>query len=159
MSTVFSVKGNLKIKFLICPESCHDCKTESCPNEKKIIELLEEVTIILPENQKLRIDPGFHFDGASIPRICWTSIGHPLEHRFIFASLLHDALYVSQYVERAVADRYFYDFLRDYSGVGSFTAWKMYTGVRLFGGDAWREKTDSMISDARKLIALEENAI
>lgn len=154
MSSFFSVKGNLRTKFLICSVPCNGCKLEICPNKQNIIELSEEITFSISKEQKLKINPGFQFDGASIPKICWTSIGHPLEHRFIFAALLHDALYAAQYLKREIADRYFYDFLKDFSGIGSYTAGKMYLGVRLFGGSAWNEKSESQIAEARKLITL-----
>ena len=154
MSSAFSVQGPLKTKFLLCSASCNDCKRNICLNEQKMIELLETVTFQLPDHNILEINAGFQFDGASIPKICWTSIGHPLEHRFILAALLHDALYLSQYLKRETADQYFYDFLKDFSGVGTCTAWKMHTGVRLFGGKAWKEKTESQIAWARKIITL-----
>ena len=154
MSTFFSVRGTLKVRFLLCSVPCNGCKIKICLNEQKMIELLEEIIYFLPDGRELSIKSGFQFDGASIPKICWTSIGHPLEHRFIFAALLHDALYVTQYLKREIADRYYYDFLKDFSGIGSYTAGKMYLGVRLFGGSAWNEKSESQIAEARKLITL-----
>lgn len=154
MSTFFSVKGTLKTKFLLCSVPCNDCKIKLCLNEEKKIELSEEITFFLPDARELKIKPGFQFDGASIPKICWTSIGHPLEHRFILAALMHDALYAVQYLERNIADQYFYDFLRKFSRVGNYTAWKMYAGVRLFGGTAWNEKDHFQIMEARELITL-----
>lgn len=155
MSTKFVIKGALKTEFLVCSQPCHDdCEKSPCMNSQKVVELLEEITIYLPDEQIVKIKPGFIFDGASIPKICWTSIGHPLEHRFIYAALLHDALYASQYLERKISDQYFYSFLREFAGVGWCTAWKMYTGVRLFGGRAWDEKTEEMINETRKLVLL-----
>ena len=145
----------LKAEFLTCRKPCeNNCDDNSCFNEKKEIRLLEEVVFQLPDSQTLKIAPGFVFDGASIPQICWTSIGHPLEHRFIYAALLHDALYVTQYLPRKTADEYFYRFLTEFAGVGSYTAWKMYTGVRLFGGGAWKGKTEEQITSAREIITL-----
>ena len=156
MSTIFSVKGVPITEFLICKTPCNEDCTEPCLNEKKEVRLLEEVSFQLPENKTLTIKPGFIFDGASIPQICWTTIGHPLEHCFIYASLLHDALYVSQYLPRKTADLYFHEFLKEFAGVSSYTAWKMYTGVRLFGSSAWNEKTPEQIALSKKLIILEE---
>ena len=154
MSTILLKDGGLKTEFLICKKNCErNCK-EECLNEKKEIRLLETVTYQLPDQKTLVIQPGFVFDGASIPQICWTSIGHPLEHRFIYAALLHDALYVTQYLPRKTADQYFHRFLTEFAGVGSYTAWKMHTGVRLFGGGAWNEKTEEQIESARKFITL-----
>ena len=158
MKTVgFSTAGSLKMEFLVCTVPCHDeCEQQDCPNQKKEVKLLETVTFHLPEQQVLSVDAGFVFDGASIPRICWTSVGHPLEHRFIYAALLHDALYSSQLLPRETADQYFQTYLKEFAGVGFFTAWKMYTGVRLFGGGAWKDKTDEQIASARTLVHLHE---
>lgn len=157
MSTISLKDGGLKTEFLICKKKCeHNCKDE-CLNKKKEIRLLETVTYQLPDQKTLVIQPGFVFDGASIPQICWTSIGHPLEHRFIYAALLHDALYVTQYLPRKTADQYFHRFLTDFAGVGCFTAWKMYIGVRLFGGGAWNSKTEAQITEAKELVAFREN--
>lgn len=155
MATNFSVSGSIKTEFLVCSQPCgDDCRRNPCVNSLKVVKLLEKVIFQLPDERILSIEPGFVFDGASIPQICWTSIGHPLEHRFIYAALLHDALYISQYLERKEADQYFYSFLKKFAGVGCITAWKMYTGVRLFGGGAWEEKTETQISEARKMILL-----
>ena len=149
MSTIFAVKGALKTEFLIS-----NSRNEKMLNRKKEIKLLEEITFTLPDSQELTVKPGFVFDGATIPQICWTTIGHPLEHRFIYAALLHDALYASRYLPRKEADRYFLQFLKEFSGVGKYTAGKMYLGVRLFGEKAWNEKTDDQIAEAAKLVEL-----
>ena len=37
------------------------------------------------------LDPGFRFDGASIPRWAWWPIGHPLTGEYVYAAALHDA--------------------------------------------------------------------
>ena len=148
MSTIFAVKGALKTEFLIS-----NSRNEEMLNRKKEIKLLEEITFTLPDSQELTVKPGFVFDGATIPQICWTTIGHPLEHRFIYAALLHDALYVTQYLPRKTADQYFHRFLTEFAGVGSYTAWKMYTGVRLFGGGAWNSKTERQIAAAKELVS------
>lgn len=155
MSADFTVHGGIKTEFLVCAKPCrNDCKINPCMNDEKIVKLLEEVIYHLPDGKILSIKPGFIFDGASIPKICWTSIGHPLEHRFIYAALLHDALYGAQLLERKIADQYFYSFLKKFAGVNPFTAWKMYTGVRWFGSGAWDEKTEKQISEAKKRITL-----
>jgi len=41
----------------------------------------------------LIIPEGFHFDGASIPRFCWTIIGVEPFGRIVGAAILHDLCY------------------------------------------------------------------
>ena len=148
---------NFQAEFLVCGVPCsHSCQKKDFLNERKEIKLLSEISFFLPGQKKLTISPGFIFDGASIPRICWTASGHPLEHRFLYAALLHDALYAAQYLPRKTADLCFRDFLRDFSGCGTVETWKMYSAVRLFGGNAWAEKTEKQIQSARTLITLKE---
>lgn len=150
-------EGEFKAEFLVCRQPCNlNCTDSDCLNQRKEIRLLSEIRYSLPDQTRLTVCPGFEFDGASIPQICWTSTGHPLEHRFLYAALLHDALYSTQYLSREISDRYFKQFLRDFSGVGTFTAWKMFSAVRLFGGKAWNGKSDTQISAARMVIHLDE---
>ena len=156
MKSNYDVKGGISVEFLICRTSCGSkCNAEPCPNEKKEIKLLEPVIFYLADHTILKIREGFIFDGASIPKICWTSIGHPLEHRFLYAALLHDALYSSQLVSREKADQYFKEFLQSFSGIGTFTVWKIHTGVRLFGGTAWKSKTEEYLTEMKQFITME----
>ena len=55
---------------------------------------------------------------------------------FSIASVLHDYLYATGKVTRAMADEYFRDILIA-EGVSKFMAWKAYLGVRAFGWWAW----------------------
>lgn len=152
-------EGKFQAEFLVCHQQCGpDCSKTICPNEQKEIRLLSEINYRLQNGTSITISPGFEFDGASIPQLCWTSVGHPLEHRFLFAALLHDALYSAQYLPRKTADLCFKEFLLNFSGVGTLTAWKMYSAVRIFGGIPWKKKTDTQIKAARMFIHLEETA-
>ena len=157
MKTDFSVGGTGKAEFLTCTKPCgRGCRDRRCPNETREIKLLNAVRFFLPGGNVLETLPGFVFDGASIPKLCWTTVGHPLEHRFLYAALLHDAMYSAQYLSRTAADKLFYSFLRDFAGVGFAAACKIFAAVRLFGGIAWRSKTKEQIESARRLVHLEE---
>ena len=81
---------------------------------------------------------GFICDGASIPRIFWTVMGHPFDYRWRSASILHDWFYRRGGVTRKQADKIFYDGLR-YKGVRKTKAWAMYLAVRVGGFFAWRK--------------------
>jgi hypothetical protein len=84
---------------------------------------------------------GMLFDGASIPRSAWSLIGHPYDHRYLPAAVIHDALYQQQITSRARADSVFREALRA-NGVNRVRATTMWTAVRLGGGRGWREKRE-----------------
>jgi len=87
---------------------------------------------------KLKIPTGFIWDGASIPRIFWLTIGGPYHPTFSVAGLVHDYLYRRQPILRKAVDRIFYKLLRA-NGVGYITAKRMYFGVKTGGYFAWRK--------------------
>ena len=145
----YIAEGSFKAEFLVCSKPCSGiCRDGVCPNRRREIKMLEKIIFSLPEGE-LTVFPGFVFDGASIPRCCWTITGHPLEHRFLYAALLHDVLYSAGYLSRKQADQCFRSFLSRFAGVGKFSAWKMYVAVRIFGGIAWNGKTETQKTAAR----------
>lgn len=80
---------------------------------------------------------GFRSDGASIPRILWARIGHPLSGRFVRAATLHDWSYRHPSGEsRATIDARFRRGL-EVDGVPWARRWAMYVGVRAGGWRAW----------------------
>lgn len=86
----------------------------------------------------LAIDEGFEWDGASIPRVFWITIGSPYNPIFMTAGLIHDYLYRYQPVERKDADKVFHKILRE-NGVGRINAFRMYMGVRMGGFIPWNK--------------------
>ena len=96
---------------------------------------------------------GFISDLLSIPRVAWRLVGHPAQGLAQPGGVVHDALYCTQLLPRAVADAYFYDLLRA-NGVGRCRAWLMYRAVRMFGGAAWGNKTAAQIAEARKYVTV-----
>lgn len=87
------------------------------------------------ETASVTIRPGFRFS-ASIPRFFWRVVGHPLQGEFLPASLVHDALYQSEYTTRLIADKAFLHLLRN-QGVGKSKAYTMYAAVRSCGWWLW----------------------
>lgn len=85
------------------------------------------------------VPAGFDTDGTSVPRILW-SWQPPIDGDACRASLPHDYLYRLLAAgtphpvapTRRVADKRLYEAARD-AGLGRFTAWLMWAGVRLFG--------------------------
>ena len=77
---------------------------------------------------------GNSWDGATIPRVCWSFMGHPLEADFRWASLWHDRLceQTDTIEQRGFADAVFLELLRQ-SGVGFWRRWAMWFAVRCYG--------------------------
>ena len=81
------------------------------------------------------IEKGFEWNGASIPRFLWTSVGSPFWPKFMAASMVHDKLYnmglASGYTKKQ-ADELFKKILLS-EGVSECKAHLMYLAVRAAG--------------------------
>lgn len=94
----------------------------------------------------LRVPAGWDdFDGASIPRWLWNSVGHPFTREFQRAALVHDYLYGvpaartrPEIDNRAKADALFYRMLL-LDGVERSKAKRMHWAVDQFGEDRYRQ--------------------
>lgn len=82
------------------------------------------------------IEPGFRFDGCSVPRALWRVAGHPLEVPRVAAALAHDWLYAAHVCDRYTADQVYKELLYS-AGVGYFRRMAEYYTLRLFGWVAW----------------------
>ncbi len=85
------------------------------------------------------VPAGFVTDGATIPRVAWPLIGHPMVGRYQAAAIAHDHLYDTQQVGRLVADALFCEILTQY-GVPRWRARIMYAAVRIGGWYLWRRR-------------------
>lgn len=77
------------------------------------------------------IPAGYTWDGASIPRFAWCTVGTPTDAKFLNASLIHDVLCENHhYVDN---DRYFADKVFErllyVAGVCAFNRWRMFHSV------------------------------
>jgi len=101
-------------------------------------ELLDE---LIYENKDFIfiIKKGFTFDGASIPRILWTTIGCPFGASYTKPACLHDALYATKLFSREQSDDLFLEAMLA-TGVDKTTAEQMHTAVRLFGKNVYEEE-------------------
>ena len=83
----------------------------------------------------------FIFDGASIPRIAWILIGHPLSQEFLAPSAVHDKLCQTHRFKPAKTHHIFKQAMRD-----NLVAWwkrtVMWSAVRLFGWQSWNDWKD-----------------
>ena len=66
---------------------------------------------------------------------------------------MHDALYASELVPRAIADELFYD-LMFYCGVEEIKRKAMYEAVSEFGGEVWEDHTQESIENAREFVSI-----
>jgi hypothetical protein len=84
-------------------------------------------------DEVILIKAGFDWDGASIPRACWTIVGHPMGVRKQIAGCIHDALYASNIKGRHVSDDIFLGVLK-VCGNNWLVRNECWSAVRSFGG-------------------------
>jgi hypothetical protein len=81
----------VKPRFLAGPE---DDRLDYYERAKGDVIVLEEDFIFRDSRGLLWIAPtGLEYDGASIPRLVWNLVGHPLQARHVLAGALHDNAY------------------------------------------------------------------
>ena len=103
----------------------------------RIFELLEPLIYETWEKEIITVPKGFISDGASIPKICWSIIGHPMGE-YAPAAWIHDFLFVTQPVTRKEADRIFIEAMADL-GVAFWKRKTMHFFVRICGWGAWQK--------------------
>ena len=88
----------------------------------------------------IEVPVGFECDGASVPRIFWSTVFPPGDEKALFAAIIHDFLYRTHPVgwTKKLADETFHELLIR-GGVSKWRAWKAYIAVKLFCGSAWRD--------------------
>lgn len=86
--------------------------------------------------KRVEVPQGFVTDLASIPRIFWREL--PRTGRYAHAAIVHDFLYWTQTVARAVADEIF-DIDMIETGTPGWKASAIAGAVRTFGSGAWEE--------------------
>ncbi len=96
----------------------------------------------------LYVDAGFVTDGASIPRIAWSIVGHPLAEDYVVSALAHDALYTAELLPREACDSEFRAQLK-LAGVNLLRRNEFYWAVRLGGGIVWGGHTKQGVAAAR----------
>lgn len=80
------------------------------------------------------VPTGFECDVASIPRIFYSLVGHPLQPKVVEAAVIHDYLYrFRDDLKRSVCDKIFYDAMREMK-VPYCKAQLFWGAVRIGGG-------------------------
>jgi hypothetical protein len=98
------------------------------------------VTMVPGIHHAVTIPEGYIFDGATIPRLVWSVIGHPFDPKYIDAAAVHDwycdrAAELRDYQLRVIGDAVFFALLRR-AGVSWLKRSSMYLVVRIYG--LWR---------------------
>lgn len=102
----------------------------------------------------VEIDAGFRWDGASIPRRTWGTLGlHPFSGCIVRGATLHDALYRSRLLPREQADELLLEVCL-VDGTQEDKAEVIYQMVRDFGGFAWRGNSDEDVAAARGMVRI-----
>lgn len=104
----------------------------------------------------IQVNPGFDFDGASIPRALWSVVGSPMTDGYQRAGCLHDALYASEYFPREVCDMLFLKAMES-DGVGYLKRRAMYRAVRAFGWTVWKGHKSEEVNAYKKFITVISN--
>jgi len=94
--------------------------------------LLEDFAYIDPFDNEWKAPKGSIIDGASIPRILWTTIGSPFTGEYREASVVHDVACVEKNRPWKSVHRMFY-YASRLGGVGNIRGKIMYAAVRKFG--------------------------
>ncbi len=127
--------------------TCWGQRLEKCRENKSgvtirivsndLVEVTSRMSICNEFGWRVDVPRGFVTDGASIPRLLWPLIGHPLSGEFLQAAIVHDllchhAFLLKSYEHRVMADAFFFWLLAQLH----VPYWKqalMYVAVRLWG--------------------------
>lgn len=114
------------------------------------VAFLDDGTVILTDNLRydlsglcgvtceITVPIGFISDGASIPRIFWSAVGHPFSPRCVRAAIVHDFICVEagNQRQRRFGDTVFAMIL-DEDGVPVLRRYAMFWAVRMYGFWIW----------------------
>jgi hypothetical protein len=107
------------------------------------VRLLEDVTFSIQDLCGVRVEidvpAGFVCDGASIPRMFWSIVGHPMSGGPLRAAIIHDALCAQARTPRArrFADTIF-AWVMEEQCVPRWRRLAMFWAVRAYGVCVWR---------------------
>lgn len=108
------------------------------PAGGKLWRTCEPLAYITDKDEKIDIPIGFEFDGASVPKIAWSIVGHPLDQDYLASACVHDYLYFAQPLSRRKADKIMLEAMK-MLGVSWWRRRTAYWAVRLFGWIPWKK--------------------
>lgn len=116
---------------------------------KSFVRCLTEDFVFTVDNLEFTILKGFWYDGASIPKVLWSTVGSPFTGNYVIPTLVHDVFYATHFFPRYKADCILYEMNR-YCDVGWFKNNSIYYGVRSGGYWAYSGKSEEQIQGAVK---------
>ena len=90
---------------------------------------------------RIAFTEGYSWDGATIPRLLWSLMGHPLQKELRLASLIHDwrCEHARTGAERMVGDALFLELLEK-AGLPRWRRIGMWVAVRVWSLFFWRRR-------------------
>lgn len=100
------------------------------------------------KGKKFTVPKGFLSDGMSVPAFLWAIVSPRIDPRTLCGAIAHDYIYREQPDgwTRKEADKMLYAIIRA-DGLSWMRSQRVYWGVRLFGGVAWRENRKAIIKE------------
>ena len=100
------------------------------------------------KGKKFTVLKGFLSDGMSVPAFLWAIVSPRIDPRTLCGAIAHDYIYREQPDgwTRKDADKMLYAIIRA-DGLSWMRSQRVYWGVRLFGGVAWRENRKAIIRE------------
>lgn len=108
------------------------------PDGPRYMRTTEVVAVVVADahgiSHRVEVPVGYRFDGASIPRLVWSLIGHPFDPTFALAACVHDwycdiSVISGDYQTRVIGDAVFFALLAR-AGVPWWKRSLMYLAVR-----------------------------
>jgi len=117
----------------------------------------QEIILIAPfvadvDDELIEVPPGFHCDGASIPRVAWRLVGHPFGD-YLESAVIHDWLYTTERFPRGVCDNIFLAGMV-YQNISWWRRNLMARAVKDWGWIVWAGHTQETKDAANKLLDL-----
>lgn len=109
----------------------------------------QEIVLLAPFvadvfGELILVPPGFHCDGASVPRFAWRVVGHPFGD-YLESGVLHDWLYVTEWFPRSGCDEIFLLAMRA-QGISWWRRNLMARAVKDWGWATWATHTPASIT-------------
>jgi hypothetical protein len=120
---------------------------------KRSWKTLEDI-VVSSLGYRITVKKGLETDFASIPQIFWSIIGAPTTGLYLKPSIVHDALYMSEAVERSEADAIFLDLMKQ-QGVSWLKRNIMYSAVRVGGMFVWNSHKPDTVLENKQYIRIE----